>query len=100
MARSLVAVNAQGRITLPVDARRRLGLAEGARLEVTVEDDEIRLRPARLVIAEDEWAYTAESLGSIKRAIADIAAGRVYRASPEELEKTRPRRRRSAPRKR
>src|SRR6266540_2707881 len=71
VARTTVAVNAQGRITLPADARRSLGLSDGTQLEVRVEDNEIRLRPARIVIAEDAWAYTAESLASIKRSLAD-----------------------------
>lgn len=96
MARSTVAVNAQGRITLPVDARRRLGLAAGAELEVRVEENEIRLRPARMVIAEDAWAYTSDSLASIKRSLDDIAAGRVFTLTTAELERGKPR----SPRKR
>jgi AbrB family looped-hinge helix DNA binding protein len=85
MSRSLVAVNAQGRITLPADARRELGLGDGSQLEVSVEGEEIRLRPARLVVAEDAWAYTAESLESIKRSLEDIKAGRVYEMSTDEI---------------
>lgn len=98
MVRSLVAVNAQGRITLPADTRRSLGLTEGAQLEVRVEGNEIRLRPARLVVAEDAWAYTPESLRSIKRSLADIAAGRVHELTTEELLRLAKRRRRSPPR--
>ena len=94
MARSTVALNAQGRITLPAETRRRLGLADGAQLELRVEDNEIRLRPARLVVAEDAWAYTPESLASIKRSLADIAAGRVFTLTTDELERGAPRRRR------
>jgi len=45
MGRTTVAVNAQGRITLPAAARRSLGLTEGAQLDVRLEDNEIRLRP-------------------------------------------------------
>ena len=89
MARTTVAVNAQGRITLPADARRRLGLADGAQLEVRVEENEIRLRPARVVVAEDAWAYTLESLASIKLSLADIAAGRVFALTTEDLERGR-----------
>ena len=96
MARTTVAVNAQGRVTLPADARRRLGLADGAQLEVRVEGNEIRLRPARLVVAEDAWAYAPESLRSIKRSLADIAAGRVYELTPAELERGASHRRRAA----
>lgn len=91
MGRKTVAVNAQGRITLPADARRSLGLSDGAQLEVRLEENEIRLRPVRLVIAEDAWAYTPESLASIKRSLADIAAGRVFELTTADLERGRPR---------
>ena len=91
MGRSTVAVNAQGRITLPAEARRSLGLTAGAELEVRVEENEIRLRPARMVIAEDAWAYTPESLASIKRSLADIAAGQVFELTTADLGRGRPR---------
>ncbi len=87
MARSFVTVNQQGRITLPAEARRRLGLDEGRQLEVSVDEEEIRLRPLRAVPAEDAWAYTRESIESIRRSLASIAAGRTFRASAEELER-------------
>lgn len=80
-----MALNAQGRVTLPAEVRKRLRLAEGDRLEVAVEDDRITLRPARIVIAEDAWAYTAESIGSIQRALDDIREGRVHRTSESAL---------------
>ena len=82
----VVAVNAQGRITLPADTRRSLGLTDGTQLEVRVEKNEIRLRPARLVIAEDAWAYAPESVASIKRSLADIAAGRTFKLTTEDLD--------------
>lgn len=86
MARALIAINAQGRVTLPAEVRRTLHLGEGDRLEVAVDEDRITLRRAQVVPAEDAWAYTAESLRSIRRALADIKAGRVYRVSLEDLE--------------
>ncbi|MDO8563272.1 MAG: AbrB/MazE/SpoVT family DNA-binding domain-containing protein [Candidatus Limnocylindria bacterium] len=85
MTRSLVAVNAQGRVTLPADVRRRLHLTAGDQLEVAVADDRITLRPARVLVAEDAWAYTAESLSTIRRALDDIREGRVYQASESDL---------------
>ena len=86
MPRSVVAVNAQGRVTLPADVRRKLGISDGDQLEVKLEDDRITLRPARVVVAEDAWAYTAESLAGIRRALDDIKEGRVYRLSRQELD--------------
>lgn len=85
MARTLIALNRQGRVTLPVEVRRKLRLTEGDQLEVGLEDDRITLRPTRVVPAEDTWAYTAESIASIRRALQDIRAGRVYRLSEEDL---------------
>jgi AbrB family looped-hinge helix DNA binding protein len=80
-------MNAQGRVTLPASARRQLGLTEGARFEVAVDDNAITLRPAKVVLAEDAWAYTPENLAGIRRALADAKAGRVYRLSWDDLEK-------------
>ena len=87
MSRSLVSVNAQGQITLPAGARRLLGLYEGSQLEVRIEGEEIWLRPVSPVA--DAWAYTAESLRSIKRSIRDIKAGRVYRVSTGEIARSK-----------
>jgi AbrB family looped-hinge helix DNA binding protein len=87
MARTLVAVNKQGRLTLPVAVRRRLGLGDGSQLEVRVERDVVELRPAAVIRAEDRWAYTREALASLNRAIADIKAGRIYKVSARDLER-------------
>lgn len=80
-------MNSQGRVTLPASARRKLGLTEGAQLEVAVDDSSITLRPARVVVAEDAWAYTPANLAGIRRALDDAKAGRVYRMSWDDLEK-------------
>ena len=79
-------MNAQGRVTLPADVRRRLHLGEGDQLEVAVEDDRITLRPARLLVAEDAWAYTAENISGIRRALDDIREGRVFEMTYGELD--------------
>jgi AbrB family looped-hinge helix DNA binding protein len=84
MARTLVAVNAQGRLTLPADVRRKLHITDGSQLEVGVERDRITLRPARVIPAEDAWAYTPENLAGIRRALDDVKAGRVYRLTSKE----------------
>lgn len=88
-------MNAQGRVTLPADVRRRLGIGEGSQLEVRVEDDAVQLRPAEVISGEDRWAYTSAAVASLKRALADIRAGRVYELGPRDLETGKyPRRRR------
>src|SRR5437879_5684933 len=78
MARSVVAVNRQGRITLPVDVRRRLGITEGTQLEVKVESNTVQLRRASVIPDEDRWAYTPAAIASLRRALADVKAGRVF----------------------
>ena len=85
MSRTLVAVNRQGRLTLPADVRRHFGLGEGSQLEVRVQDRSIELRPTAVVPEEDRWAYTPEALGSLKRALSDIKAGYMFELSEEDL---------------
>lgn len=87
MARTLVAVNPQGRVTLPADVRRKLRIAPGSQLEVGIDGDRVTLRPARIVPAEDAWAYKPEELAGIRRALEDVRAGRVYRMSIDHLER-------------
>lgn len=79
-----MAVNAQGRVTLPADVRRKLQLGEGSQLEVAVESGRIKLTPAQIIPAEDAWAYTPESRAGIRRALEDVKAGRVYRLTWKE----------------
>jgi AbrB family looped-hinge helix DNA binding protein len=78
-------VNEQGRVTLPADIRRRLGINNGSQLEVKVVDDAINLRRATVIPEEDRWAYTPEALASLRRALADVKAGRVYEVTDEAL---------------
>ncbi len=85
MARTIVAVNKQGRLTLPIDVRRKLGIAEGTQLEVRVENSGVRLQPAYVVPDEDRWAYTPQALASLKRALADVKAGRVFEMTEAQL---------------
>ena len=84
MARTIVAVNAQGRVTLPAAIRRELRLGEGSQLEVGLKAGQITLRPAQIVAAEDAWAYSAENLEGVRRALDDLRAGRVYRDLSED----------------
>lgn len=85
MPRTFVAVNRQGRLTLPADVRRHLGIGEGSQLEVRVQDRWIELRPTAVVAEEDRWAYTPEALASLKRALSDIKAGYVFQFSETDL---------------
>jgi AbrB family looped-hinge helix DNA binding protein len=88
MART-VSMNEQGRITLPAELRRELGLEGISEFEIEVdpETDALILRPAVVLRREDAWAYTPEHRALLKRAHADSRAGRVRRMTEEELRK-------------
>lgn len=84
-----VAMNESGRITLPVETRRALGLEGSAEFEVEVdeENDALILRPAVLLRREDAWAYTAEHRALLAKAHEDSRKGRVARLTEAELRK-------------
>jgi bifunctional DNA-binding transcriptional regulator/antitoxin component of YhaV-PrlF toxin-antitoxin module len=79
MKATAVTMNAQGRLTVPAEARRELGLGGEAHFEAEIRDGELLLRPAVLVPREDAWAYTPEHLALLARARADAAHGRTRR---------------------
>jgi bifunctional DNA-binding transcriptional regulator/antitoxin component of YhaV-PrlF toxin-antitoxin module len=79
MRATAVVMNTQGRITVPAEARRELGLVGEAHFEAEVRDGELRLRPAVLVPREDAWAYTPEHRALLARARADAREGRTHR---------------------
>jgi antitoxin PrlF len=64
-------VSSKGQIVLPAPMRRRLGLDAGAKLEVTLEADGLRLTVVRGVAAHDVSALagmvTAPSRGESRR---------------------------------
>ena len=75
--RVLVEVNRQGRMTLPAKVRATLGIEGPAQVELELEDGSVRLRPAVVVPVEDVWAYSKEHMELVRRALADVEAGRV-----------------------
>ena len=82
-----IVISKTGQVTLPIEARRCLGLEGGAELEVEVDvaNDAIILRPAFDVPREDRWAYTPEHRRLLSQARRDTQEGRVYRLSESEL---------------
>lgn len=76
-----------GRLTLPAEARRLLGLDDETEFEVEVdtEGDALVLRPAVLLRREDAWAYTPEHRELLRRAHADVQDDRVRRLSEDDL---------------
>jgi len=46
---TMLKVSSKGQITLPAAARRKLGIAPGSMVEITVRDDGILVRPTRSI---------------------------------------------------
>lgn len=82
-----VTISGSGRLTLPAEVRRALGLEGEAELEVVVDaqGEEVILRPAVVLRREDAWAYTPAHRDLLSRAHADSREGRVRQASEDEL---------------
>ena len=81
----MITVSESGRLTLPIEVRRRLGLEGESEVEVEVEGEAIVLRPAVVLRREDAWAYTPEHRALLSRAHADSREGRVLQLTEEEL---------------
>jgi AbrB family looped-hinge helix DNA binding protein len=82
-----ITMSGSGRLTLPADVRRELGLEGETELEVVVDvaSDEVILRPAVVLGREDGWAYTPEHRDLLNRAHADSREGQVRQVTEDEL---------------
>ena len=85
---SASSVSGSGRLALPAEVRRALGLEGEAELEVGVDarEEEVILRPAVVLRREDACAYTPAHRDLLLRAHADSREGRVRQASEDELD--------------
>jgi bifunctional DNA-binding transcriptional regulator/antitoxin component of YhaV-PrlF toxin-antitoxin module len=83
-----VSMSAGGRVTLPADARRRLGIEGAAEFEVEVDEteDALILRPVVALRREDAWAYTTEHRALLEQAHRDSREGRVRELAESELD--------------
>lgn len=75
--RTVVAMAADGHVTVPEAARAELGLPDGGELELDVTDGALVLRPVDRLTPEEE--------AGVRRSRADYAAGR-YRSDVSEEE--------------
>lgn len=66
-----------GKLELPSSVRLQLGLSDGDSLELEIADQSIVLRPIDSLTTEEEEL--------VRRARADVQAGRVRRMSEEDL---------------
>jgi AbrB family looped-hinge helix DNA binding protein len=83
--RATVSINAQGRMTVPSEIRRELGIIGESTLIVETDQGRMIVRPAVVIPAEDAWAFTPEHQERLARARADVAAGHVERLTEAEL---------------
>ncbi len=82
----VVSMNAQGRLTVPAEARKALHIEGDTPFEIEVTEHEIILRPALVIPREDAWAYTPEHIARVERALAEGRAGLAVQMSRRELE--------------
>jgi bifunctional DNA-binding transcriptional regulator/antitoxin component of YhaV-PrlF toxin-antitoxin module len=84
-----VTMDKTGNMRIPDDARKALGLDEGGQVDVEVKHgpDGTAVVIRHHIPDEDAWAYTEENREAVRRARADIAAGRVFSMSEDELRK-------------
>ena len=71
-------------ITLPRSIRERLGLEEGDYIAVEVRDEEIVLRPKKLVDKGQAWFWSREWQEAEGEAEADMQSGRVHEFADAE----------------
>lgn len=84
-----VTMSRTGRITVPAETRKELGV-EGEtefELEVDHEAGTLLLHPAIVVRRSDAWTQTPEFRAKIERARRDFAEGRFREMTLEELER-------------
>jgi len=71
-------------ITLPLSIREQLGLEEGDYMAVEAREDEIVLRPKKLIDKSQAWFWSETWQAAEREAEADIQAGRVHEFSDAE----------------
>lgn len=85
MTDGVVTMNRGGRITIPVAARRLLGLEGEAHFQAEVRDGALVLHPAVVIPVEDAWAYTAVHLRQVTRARQEGAGRQLTEADLDDL---------------
>jgi AbrB family looped-hinge helix DNA binding protein len=83
-------MSSSGRLTIPADARRALGITGETAFDVEVVGEGIVLHPSPLHLEEDAWAYTPKHRELLRRALAESEGGQVKVLSEAELRKLAP----------
>jgi AbrB family looped-hinge helix DNA binding protein len=80
-----VTIGGKGRVTLPREVREAAHLAEGDVLEIEVVDDHTLVIRAKYMVDRDQaWIWSDPWLEKLKRASADVDAGRIERYEDDE----------------
>ncbi len=74
---TLVRVGSKAQITLPVNVRQALGIAEGDYLRIVVEDHRIVLVPQALVTKLPPAVLSEQGEQMLEEALQDVREGRV-----------------------
>ena len=67
--KTVVRMDAEGRLTVPAAAREALRVEGEAAFDLEITADALILRPTEAVPEEDAWAYTPEHLAQVERAL-------------------------------
>ena len=83
----IATITREGRLTLPIESRRALGIVGETEVEIEVDEsrDALVVRPVIVLRREDAWAYTPEHRALLERAHADSREGRVRKLTEDEL---------------
>jgi len=74
----LLQIRKKFQITLPLSIRKQLDLEEGDYIAVEVRDDEVVLRPKKLIDKSQAWFWSEGWQAAEHEATADIQAGHVH----------------------
>ena len=74
---SLVKVKRHSQITIPNDIRKKLKIVEGDYLEIEEHNNELVLKPVKMVHADEAYFHTKEWQAGEREADKDIAEGNV-----------------------
>jgi len=77
---TLAKVSEKYRLTLPPEAREKLHIAVGDMIEVHVKNDEVVLRPKKLIDSSQAWFWSKEWQQKEKEVEEDYKTGRYKKA--------------------
>ena len=89
-SKTRISMSSSGRLTIPADTRRALGLTGETEFDVEVVGEEIVLHPSAVYSKEDAWAYLPNNREMIRRGLKESESGQVLVMSETDLRKLAP----------